>query len=270
MEIAGKTHLATIAGLIIPADALSQPRLRRTYPGRYVHSTGVDRPFRRLDRIDLIIPDTSASAGFLENIQSQLPASAILQPVEARSGAVAQMTTAFRVNLTALSMLALVVGLFLIYNTITFSVVQRRTLFGVLRSLGVTREEVFLLVLSEAFVVGLLGAIFGAGLGIILGQGTVRLVTQTINDLFFVVTVRGIQIPLSSLVKGISLGVIATILAAAPPAWEAASAPPRLALSRSGLESKAQHAVGLAAWWGLAFIATGDWVVMAAIKFPGD
>jgi putative ABC transport system permease protein len=167
------------------------------------------------------------------------------------------MTSAFRVNLTALSLLALVVGLFLIYNTITFSVVQRRPLFGVLRSLGATRREVFFLVLSEAFVIGLIGAITGAILGILMGQGTVRLVTQTINDLFFVVNVRGVQIPLSSLVKGVSLGLLATILTAAPPAWEAAGVPPRLALSRSGLESKAQRAVWMAAWWALAFIVIG-------------
>jgi putative ABC transport system permease protein len=257
LESAGKTHLATIVGLIKPADSLSRRALDGIILTDIATAQELTGRLGLLDRIDLILPETSVSTSLLKNIQSQLPASATLQPVEARSGAVAQMTTAFRVNLTALSMLALVVGLFLIYNTITFSVVQRRPLFGVLRNLGVTREEVFLLVLSEAFLVGLLGAFFGAGLGIILGQGTVRLVTQTINDLFFVVTVRGIQIPLSSLVKGISLGVIATLLAAAPPAWEAASVPPRLALSRSGLESKARRAVGLAAWWGLAFITAG-------------
>jgi len=59
------------------------------------------------------------------------------------------MTRAFRLNLTALSLLALLCGAFLIYNTITFSVVQRRTLIGTLRALGVTRRQVFGLVLGE-------------------------------------------------------------------------------------------------------------------------
>ena len=64
------------------------------------------------------------------------------------------MTPAFSLNLTALSLLALVVGLFLIYNTMTFSVVQRRPVFGTLRSLGATRNEVFSLILIEALLVG--------------------------------------------------------------------------------------------------------------------
>jgi putative ABC transport system permease protein len=87
-------------------------------------------------------------------------------------------------------------------------------------------------------------------LGILLGQGAVQMVTQTINDLFFVVSVRGIQIPASSLLKGGLAGFFASVLAAAPPAWEAASVPPRLALSRVGLESKAQSTVNLVAGLG--------------------
>ncbi|NDJ52826.1 MAG: ABC transporter permease [Chloroflexi bacterium] len=139
----------------------------------------------------------------------------------------------------------------------TFSVVQRRPLFGTLRCLGVTRREVFLLVISEALVVGVIGSVLGIALGILLGQGAVRAVTQTINDLFFVVTVRGVAIPAVSLAKGAAIGIVATVLTAAPPAWEAASVPPRAALSRSGLESKAVQAVNLTTILGVIVQITG-------------
>ncbi len=171
------------------------------------------------------------------------------------------MTAAFRVNLTALSLLALLVGIFLIYNTMTFSVIQRRAMFGTLRSLGYTREQVFGMVLGEAALVGTLGAGIGLGLGILLGQGAVQMVTQTINDLFFVVSVRGVQIPASSLLKGGLAGLLASLLAAAPPAWEAASVPPRLALSRAGLESKAGAAVNLAAVLGILAALVGGLIL---------
>jgi len=167
------------------------------------------------------------------------------------------MTAAFRLNLLALSLLALVVGLFLIYNTMTFSVVQRRPLFGTLRSLGVTRREVFALVIGEALLVGSLGAILGLGLGILMGRGAVQAVSQTITDLYFVVTVQEIGIPTSSLVKGALLGILATVLAAAAPAWEAASVPARAALSRSGLEGKARRAVTSVAVGGLVMAVLG-------------
>ena len=175
----------------------------------------------------------------------------------ARSGALSQMTAAFRINLTALSLLALVVGMFLIYNSMTFSVVQRRPLFGTLRCLGVTPVEIGLLVLVEAVAVGVLGSALGLGLGLILGQGAVRLVTQTINDLYFVVTVRGIVIPVESMIKGAVLGTLATVISAALPAWEAAVAPPRLTLVRSGIEHQARRAVPLTVLAGLSGLIAG-------------
>lgn len=256
MEIGGEEKLVKITGFLQPNDNLSRRALDSLVLADIATAQELTGKFGRIDRIDLIIPEKVAELTE-KRIKAILPPDARLQPVEARSGTISEMTSAFRVNLTALSLLALVVGLFLIYNTMTFSVVQRRSLFGTLRCLGVTRWEVFFLVASEALVVGAIGATLGILLGTILGQGAVRLVTQTINDLFFVVTVRGVQIPVSSLIKGGLLGVLATILTAIPPAWEAASVQPRVALSRSGLESKARRAVILAAWGGLILLIGG-------------
>ena len=61
-----------------------------------------------------------------------------------------EMTAAFSTNLTAMSLLALVVGMFLIYNSSSFTVLQRRALWGSLRVLGTTRRELFWLVLGLA------------------------------------------------------------------------------------------------------------------------
>lgn len=258
LEVNARQQPAFIAGLLEPADRLSDRALDNLLLVDIATAQELTGRLGKLDRIDLILPQDPLAASEVEKqIQSLLPKGAGLQPVAARTGSIQQMTSAFRVNLTALSLLALVVGLFLIYNTMTFSVVQRRPLFGTLRCLGVTRQEVFFLVISEALLVGILGSSLGLLLGILMGQGAVRLVTQTINDLFFVLSVRGIQIPPASLVKGVLLGISASVFTAAPPAWEAASVPPRAALSRSGLESKAQQAVRLAALGGLVLLLLG-------------
>lgn len=261
IDTGGRQREVFVAGLLQPEDDLSRRGLETLILADIATAQELTGRTGWLERIDLILPEScageSAACAEAAAIRALLPPEARLEPVEARAGAVEQMTAAFRTNLTALSLLALVVGLFLIYNTITFSVVQRRPLFGTLRCLGVTRAEVFLLVLAEALLAGLLGAGLGLLLGLLLGQGAVRLVTQTINDLFFTVTVRGVQAPPGSLVKGFLLGVVATLLTAAPPAWEAASVPPRAALSRSGLERKARVAVWLAAGAGAALLAGG-------------
>lgn len=292
LVIAGQARDAFIAGLLEPGtngngpDRLNQRALDGLIMVDLATAQELTGQLGRLDRIDLILPETcqnidpfarqrSLSTNPAQGIDADeecpaagairalLPAEAALQPVEARRGTVEQMTAAFRLNLTALSLLALIVGMFLIYNTMTFSVLQRRQLFGTLRCLGVTRQEVFALVTGEALVIGIIGAMLGIFLGVILGQGAVRLVTQTINDLYFTVTVRGVQIPASSLIKGALLGIIATVLTAALPAWEAASVPPRAALSRAGLERKAGQAVTLAAYGGLVLSATGAAVLLA-------
>ncbi|MET0403892.1 MAG: FtsX-like permease family protein [Cystobacter sp.] len=208
-----------------------------------------------LARIDLLIPEQDAEA-MLQRLHPLLPDGVEVVRPHARGNAVAQLTRAFRTNLTALSLLALVVGTFLIYNTMTFSVVQRREQLGRLRALGVTRNELFALVLGEAGVLGTVGTVAGVLLGILLGRGLVELVTQTINDLYMSVSVRGLALEPATLAKGLVLGLGATLAAALRPAWEAARSPPALTLRRSTLEDVARgRAPRLAVTGGVILIA---------------
>ena len=258
LDAGGRQSTGFVAGLLRPGDALSRRALDGLILADIATAQEITGRIGRLDRIDLIQPggDLGDLEGFA-NLRGLLPPDAEIVPVRLRSGALEQMTAAFRTNLTALSLLALVVGMFLIYNSMTFSVVQRRPLFGTLRCLGVTRGEIGVLVLGEAVLVGGLGSLLGLGLGVLLGQGAVRAVTQTINDLYFVVTVRGIAIPVASLAKGAVAGVLATVAAAALPAWEATNVSPRQALTRSGLEETARRLVPVTALSGAAGILVG-------------
>ncbi|HSF40418.1 MAG TPA: ABC transporter permease [Thermoanaerobaculia bacterium] len=220
----------------------------------------------RLDRIDLIVSEGEAGERLLERAGAVLPPGAQILPAGSRAQTMEEMTRAFRLNLTALSLLALVCGLFLIYNTMTFSVVQRRTLIGTLRALGVTRREIFSLVLGEALAVAVLGTAAGLGVGVLLGQGLVRLVTQTINDLYFVVTVRDLAVPTATLAKGAAIGLGATLLAALAPAFEATQAPPRAVLTRSALEARLRRALPQATALGLGLLLVGA----GLLAIPGN
>jgi putative ABC transport system permease protein len=218
----GETHDAYLTGLLEPNDDLTRRGLDTVILTDIATAQSLSAMPGKLTRIDLILPDNFDPA----TLSAVLPPGTELVTSETRNRQVEEMTAAFQFNLTALSLLALMVGVFLIYNTMTFSVVQRRPLFGTLRTLGYTREQVFGMVLGEAALVGALGSGLGLALGILLGQGAVQMVTQTINDLFFALSVRGVQIPVSSLLKGGLAGLLASLLAAAPPAWEAASVHP--------------------------------------------
>lgn len=268
LVISGHSQTVTVVGLLEPEAALVRRALENLILADIATAQELTGNLGKLSRIDMILPPDVNEDGqaVLQKIELLLPNGASIRPVESRRGSVAEMTRAFQINLSAMSLLALVVGLFLIYNTMTFSVVQRRPLFGTLRCLGVTTREIILMVIGEALIVGFLGSFLGLLLGVMLGQGAVRLVTQTINDLFFVISVRGVQIPIQSLVKGALLGVLATVFAAFPPAREAAASPARLALSRSDLEVKAHRAVLWAGLAGFLLILLGVFV----LSYPSD
>ncbi len=243
IRLGARMESLKIVGLLVPSNELS----RRALDGLLIVdiSTAQELLGRvgRLDRIDLILPPGAEGEARLEEVRGLLPAGARVVLPAARSATVEEMTAAFRLNLTALSLLALVVGMFLIYNTVSFSVVQRRPVLGILRALGMTRREIFAMILVEAASLGLIGTALGLGLGVLLGRGAVQAVTQTINDLFFVVAVRNADIPIWTLAKGALSGVGAALLAALLPAIEATSVPPAGAILRSGIEQKARRAL---------------------------
>lgn len=262
LSINGETRYAYLTGLLEPSDDFSRRALDSLIVTDISTAQSLSGTGGKLTQIDLILPDDFDSTA----LSAVLPPGTQLVTSETRNSQVIEMTSAFRINLTALSLLALLVGIFLIYNAMTFSVVQRRSVFGTLRSIGYTREQVFGMVLGEAALIGTLGTGLGLALGVGLGQGAVQLVTQTINDLFFVVSVRGIQLPASSLLKGGLAGFLASVLAAAPPAWEAASVPPQLALSRAMLESKAQSVIRRAAGLGVFVALTGAGILSISTR----
>src|SRR5439155_3857000 len=143
LKIGGVHRPARLSGLIEAGDAAS----RRALEGLIVSDVATAQELTgwigRLSRVDLRVGDEGGGAALLGRAAALLPPGVEIVRAAARGGFVAQITRPFTVNLEALSLLALVVGLFLVYNATTFSVVQRRGTFDMLRAPGVTRREVF-------------------------------------------------------------------------------------------------------------------------------
>lgn len=260
---AGQTWTLSVAEVVEPADDLQRAGLADVLLMDIAGAQEVLGMVGTLTRIDLrleegdVLPlDSLIDAGLLT-------ADAVIEPTGTRSETLRGMIGAFDVNLTALSLLGLVFGMFLIYNAVTFSVVQRRTLFGRLRALGVTRGELVRLILREAAVVGVVGAALGVVMGVVLSRGLVGMVSRTINDLYFAVSVSGVSLDPVLLVKAAGLGLGATLVASLPPALEAAGTNARLATLRSHVEARARRWVPRIAAGGL--VAAGLGGVMLSI-----
>jgi putative ABC transport system permease protein len=203
-----------------------------------------------LSRIDVRLPDGDDTA--LARLERALPDGHRVLTAAGRTRTTAEMSAAFMTNLAAMSLLALLVGLFLIYNSVSFSVLQRRSLIGNLRALGITRGRMFSLILAEAAVIGIVASLLGVAAGIVLGEKLLALVAQSINDLYFRLNVTDVMVSPLSVTKGLIAGVGASLAAAAVPAIEAMSFPPRLAMTRSSLERRTGRLLPGVALAGLA------------------
>jgi putative ABC transport system permease protein len=274
LRIGGTQPTLRVAGILEPTDALARQGLRDLLVVDLAEAQDLLDSPGRVDRLDLRIPDrVSASpeseAALLALVESLLPGDARLVPAGTREETMGEMVRAFDLNLTALSLLGLLFGVFLIYNTMTFSVVQRRRMFGTLRALGATRRRILAGVLGEALALGVAGAVLGVGLGVVLGRGLVRLITRTINDLYFVVSVEGLALPPDVLIRGALLGIGATLLASLPPAWEATTVSAREAMARSTVESRVREMVPKAAALGALMIAAGAGLLLLTSRSLG-
>ena len=269
LRVSGRSRPVRVAGLIEPMDSRSEQALRGLVVADLTTAQEVLGQQGRLSRVDLIVPEGPRGEEALARIRATLMPGMEVVPAAARSEFVGELTRAFDVNLTALSLLALMVGLFLAYNTMTFSVVQRRATLGMLRALGVTRAEIVATVLAEALLFGVAATVLGLGLGVGLAGGLVTLVTRTINDLYFVVVVRELAVSPAVLAKGAALGIGATLLAALVPAAEASAAPPGAAIRRIVLEARARRTAPRAALAGLGVLSAGALLVAAADRSLG-
>ena len=196
--------------------------------------------FGRLDRIDVTVAPTEDFAHAEAAIRAILPGGYFLQKPGARGDENQRMLRAFRWNLRVLSYISLVVGAFLIYNTISISVVRRRAEIGILRALGASRHTIFGVFLIEALCFGVVGGAAGVALGRILAGAIVNLIGATVNALFTTSRPDAIELTAGEAALGIAAGAIAALVSAFAPAREATRVSPTEAMSRGSHEHSAR------------------------------
>ncbi len=186
----------------------------------------------KLDDIDVTIPPGRSLADWEQYLRAQVPPSVNIDTEGSRTDENRKMLAAFRWNLHVLSYIALVVGAFLIYNTISVSVVRRRNEIGVLRALGMTRNAVTTGFLAEALFYGVMGSLLGLALGRVMAIGAVKLVGNTVQSLYVSSQPAPMEFSFSGVITGLAIGIGVSVLAAWAPALEAAHVAPVEAMAR--------------------------------------
>ncbi|MGA8659844.1 MAG: FtsX-like permease family protein [Chthoniobacterales bacterium] len=177
----------------------------------------------------------------IDKIRSIVPADVVVEPPKQRSTQVAKMLAGFQLNLTALSLVSLLVGIFLIYNTITASVVRRRNEIGILRSLGASRTRVRWLFLGEACLYGICGSVAGCIGAIFLSNYLVGIVSETVTNLYVLTSIERFYLPMWEVPGVVGLGILTTLTGAWIPASQGAKLTPLRALNLGTLIESSQR-----------------------------
>jgi putative ABC transport system permease protein len=222
-----------------------------------------------LDRILVQAPPGRSIEQWEAVLRKALPAGVTVARQGTRTDENRRMLRAFRWNLRVLSYIALVVGAFLIYNTISISVVRRRTEIGIVRALGAQRGQVLMAFLGEAVCFGLIGGLVGIALGRVMAEGAVKLVAATVESLYVSSRPGPIaltwQVALLSCLTGIGVAVGSALA----PAWEAAQVVPVEAMARG----RREHQVRLHKLRGLLFagiLAAASWLASKQPAWDGE
>ncbi len=194
-----------------------------------------------LDSISLRLAPGSDPQKIAAALRQKLPPDVTVAAPAQRGEQVGKMLSGFQLNLQAMSLVSLLVGMFLIYNTIEASVIRRRHEIGILRSLGVTRGEVRALFLGEAAVLGLAGIALGLAGGYFLARALVGTVAETISSLYVLVSVREVVVAPWIWGSALVLGIFSVLAAAWVPARSAAAMDPVETLHRGTRIEKSVH-----------------------------
>ncbi len=194
--------------------------------------------FGRLDRIDIQFLQPTKFDAMQKKISALLPGHLQVERPQRKSQQVEKMLRAFQYNLTALSFVALLVALYLIYNMIALSVVRRRVEIGTLRALGATPTLIAIIFFLEAGIIGAIGSIFGIGLGYYFAQFSLDAISLTVNNLYAPSYVTEINFQWQEMGPYFLLGVILSFISALIPAWDAAKTPPTVVMRRGSYDLK--------------------------------
>jgi putative ABC transport system permease protein len=177
---------------------------------------------QNIDRIDLAVTPGTQIGPVEARLQHTLGGGFIVERPSRKGDRVNKMLLGVRSGLTIASLLALLVGAFLIHNTMAISVVQRKREIGILRALGSTQGELVTLLTLEGGLLGAVGSLLGIGIGIGLSRGLLNATSQALNQTYLQLAATDVRIDPKVLVGGVALGTLAATLASALPARRAA------------------------------------------------
>ena len=241
---AGSRRLTLRIGALVDFQRLSPLASRRLAAMDLAQAQGLLGARGRLTEIEVRAAPGEGVAALAARLEARLGGAARVVTPEQRRVEAAGLLGAFRLNLTALSLVSLLVGGFLVYASVQASLVRRREELGVLRAVGATRAQVLGLVLAETAVLGLLGTAAGIPLGWLAARVNVGAVSGTLRNLYLLEGIERTDLTPGLAILAAAIGVGGALLGAVLPALDASRRDPRALLASLTLQEEAEAGVG--------------------------
>jgi putative ABC transport system permease protein len=188
---------------------------------------------RRFDQIDMAVNEGVSVEDVKRRIQALLGSGYEVEPPSARGQHFEEMARNFSISINFSSIFALLIGMFIIYNSFAIAVTQRRSEIGIVRALGATQTQIRSLFLVEGAIAGVFGSIVGVLFGILLARGIAAYVSGLLGRVYGVAQKAEELSTQPKLLAGAMLiGIVTSIIAAWIPARNAARVDPVRALQK--------------------------------------
>jgi len=181
----------------------------------------------RVDQVDVVLRAEAPTAAVAERLRRAVPASLRVERPGFRGERFERVIGAFQSMLDGLSLLCLLAGVFIVYNSSATAVTQRARDLAILIAIGADRRHIFALIVGEAVVLGLVAS----GLGVVAGVGIARLLLDLVAQSMGVIyqtrfVVDSFTVAPAQAARCVAIGTVASVLAALVPARKASRLDP--------------------------------------------
>ncbi len=221
----------------------------------------------KLDRIDIVPRAEVNLYSFQEDLQQKIGVTLKVGSPKLRSQQFEKNLFFLRMTLFTMGVLSIFVGIFLIFNTMSTAIVQRRHEIGILRGIGATRRSILGTICMEALLYGIIGSGIGLFLGVVLAKGMIQNVTGTVSAMYTPATYTDIRPSVWILFIGFSVGAVSTLLSGLYPAIRAAQISPLEAIREYGAEKQVQKKIRYSLFMGVSLFLTS--IVLARFQPQG-
>jgi putative ABC transport system permease protein len=222
---------------------------------------------RLVDQVDVVLKEGESPPRTQARLTRRLPSSLSVEPPALRGAHFERVIGAFQAMLDALSLLCLLAGVFIVYNTAATAITQRARDLAILIALGADRRTVFALVLVEAVILGVIASLIGTAFGLGLAHVLLQLVSQSMGVVYQArFHVQRFEVLPGQVAWYTALGAASAVAAALVPAYKASRLDPldlmrpdfreRLAITSPNRLLLGLWAVTLALTTGAVHVAT--------------